>query len=193
MDTRLHLILEAVQYKTVWKAHARRIRRAFREVTGLDFQQRVITARVSAVMGSSAGFYNHAMELAGDNRSKEQKLLTLIHELSHRLLGGYALDATHLGLYREVIDSDDVFQEMEHRTIYLFLLDVVERALGRQWIEACTEYETVNLADPEGPHARAWEWAMSMTYAERQKRLKQLIKKGFSREHWSEVKIPKTF
>ncbi|HEY4161263.1 MAG TPA: hypothetical protein VGM08_04330, partial [Candidatus Saccharimonadales bacterium] len=77
----------------------RQIRGAFRDVTGLEFQQRVITARVFNGDQSQAGNPGNPMLLAGgDLRSREFKLATMVHELSHRLLGGNALGLVSLGL-----------------------------------------------------------------------------------------------
>lgn len=187
-DKSLHLILEAAQYERIWKQYSRRIVKAFREVTGLKFQQYVITVRVSNTFSSSAGLFGKPMVLSADFRSVEFKLITIIHELSHRLLGGNALAPKYLGVYNEEKDSDDTFQEIEHSNIYLFEYDVVYLALGEDWATICSNFEQRNRSLMY-PHTRAWDWAMNLPYSDRQTKLKQLAAKAYPRERWHEISL----
>jgi len=184
-DTSLDLLLEAVAYQQLWKIHGRPILKAFREVTGLDFQQTMIVARVFKGKQSVAGSPYHPMLLAGDNRSDEFKLITIVHELSHRLLGGNALGIVNLGLSNEHVPSPR-HDEFDHRHTYLFEFDVVQRALGNDWAAQCQKFEERGASD--SPHDLAWRWAMGLTYDERQRALKILTAKAMPRERWHELK-----
>jgi hypothetical protein len=178
------LILEANQYHEQWRLHVRAIRRAFREITGLDFQQRVITARVSDVPFSTSGKPWQPMRLMANHRSPERKLITLVHELSHRLLNGNALGLVATGTFAQNEDPGDAGTEIDHRRIYLFEYDVVNRALGPQWAKHCRQHETGGTADK--PYAEAWDYAMSLTFEQRQQALKELTAKALTRDQWSD-------
>ena len=162
----LKLIIEAEAYRQVWRQNARKIRKAFREVTGLDFNQAVITANVYEGERSLSGYYRHPMRLQNDAILTENKLLILIHELSHRLLGGNKL----------ALNDELKLSNLElHKRIYLFEYDVVNNALGEEMAKRLEKLE----ARPDDPdYFNSWRWAMAMTYEQRQEKLKQLAKKA---------------
>lgn len=185
-DTSLNLLLEAEQYKELWNTHARAILRAFREVSGLEFQQRVITARVYEGRLSEAGSFGKPMRLAGDCRSKEDKLATIVHELTHRLLGGNALGTSSLGL-SAAYEYTDEQSEIDHRHTYLIEYDVLRYAMGEAGAEICRQHEEFWRYDPNSPHGRAWNWAMSLTFEQRQAVLQWLVARKITREHWEDI------
>lgn len=186
-DNSLSLILEAIQYNKIWAEHSRKIYKAFRDVSGLEFQQRGITAHVSSTITSMAGIPGTPMQLAGgDHRSLEFKLLTIIHELTHRLLGGNSLGPVSLGLVPQSEAHSDLYAEFEHRHVYLLEYDVVIQALGEEWGKHCRDYEGRYTDNKDLPHNKAWQWAMSMTPDERRRAVKILASKAVTRENWSD-------
>ncbi len=187
--TSIGLILEAQQYSRLWKQHARKLHRAFRDITGLKFQQRVITARVFDGRQSDSGFYHHPMRLAGDYRSEEFKVATIVHELSHRLLMSNALGVVSLGLlpYKAKPEESNTIIELDHRHLYLFEYDVIVAALGAEWGAICHQYEERESSVKNSPHKRAWKWAMSLSFEQRQQILKWLTAKKLERGQWSDI------
>ncbi len=181
----LNNLLETNQYKRLWRQHARQILRAFRGYTGLDFQQRVITARVRPERQSHSGHYHEAMQLAGDNRNEDYKLMTMIHELAHRLLGGNMLDVYSLGLVTESdTGQDELKSELEHRFIYIFLYDMMAEYFGEAMAEKYRQYEC--RYDYDCPHQRAWYWAMSLTPEQRLYATKRLAGYAVMRDKWDD-------
>lgn len=185
-ENTLYLFLETQQYRTQWTNNARRLLKAFRAVTGLEFQQRTITAHVFNGMRSDAGALNEPMMLAGDSRSEDIKLATIVHELSHRLLGGNALGIVNLGLATKDGGWTDDEIERDHRHIYLFEYDVMCAAFGEAGGEICRKYEERYGYDEADPHNRAWKWAMSLTFAERQRALRYITKRKVERAGWEQ-------
>ena len=158
----LNLILEAKAYKKVWSQNSRKILKAFRDITGLEFIQSTITAHVYDGDRSFSGIPYKPMRLQGNYRTDEERLLILVHELSHRLLGGNGLG------------NMDKFSNLEdHRRIYLFMYDVVNKAYG---IELAERLETSEARDMHPDYSKAWHQAMSMTYVQRQTELKAMVK-----------------
>lgn len=177
------LVLEAERYKTIWKAHEEAILAAFKKLTGLDFQQLEIAAEVIEGNRGKAGSSSSAMQLPGDHEADEYKTCTLIHELSHRLLGGNALGPVALGLVPDSLEADPRFQLFEHRHVYLFLQDVIREAFGDQYAEVCAKSEQ-NTDDRD--YLEAWSWAMSLSFADRQKAVQLLASNALPRERWHE-------
>lgn len=176
------LIVEAEQYRQMWHTHARPIMRAFREVTGMEFQQRSITAHVYDGRISNAGAFRKPMQLAGDFRSSEKKLMTLVHELAHRLMGGNSLDT----IFFKVYDDGPDLEEMIHRQVYLCIYDVVEHGLGPEWLEEYVIYEQKDGWDRSAAHSSAWFWAMNQSFEQRQAALAELRKLVITRDRWEE-------
>jgi hypothetical protein len=184
-DNSMLLLLETAQYKSIWAQYSRQIFKAFREVTGLEFQQWSITALVSAVEQSSAGHFHESMRLSADGRLVENKLITVVHELSHRLLGGNAIGAERLNQFSEAELYGAPYDEAEHSNIYLFEYDVIRTALGEDWGNRCIRWEA--RAEETDAHDKAWNRVMRMSYAERQTALKILAAKAVTRERWDEL------
>jgi hypothetical protein len=183
-ENMLHLLLETQQYQTQWTIHSRKLRQAFRKVTGLEFQQRTITAHVFNGRQSDAGAPNEPMMLAGDYRSEGFKLATIVHELSHRLLGGNVLGLVNLGMGTKDGGWTDAEIEFDHRHIYLFENDVMHAAFGEAGAELCIRYEGRYGYAKTDPHNRAWKWAMSFTFEERQRAMRWLAAKKVERMVW---------
>lgn len=165
-ENKFNLIVDAEAYRQVWRQNARKLRRAFREVSGLDFNQAVITAHVYEGQRSLSGYYRHPMRLQADGKSHEDKLLILVHELSHRLLGGNELALN---------DKLNLSNLELHKRIYLFEYDVVRQALGEDMANRLEKME----ARPDDPdYFKSWKWAMSTTFEQRQEKLRELAKRA---------------
>lgn len=183
-DDSLEALLSANTYRQLWHEHKKAIVSSFQEITGLTFQQHTITAHVFLDSDASAGKWRDPMHLPA-YASDDKKLLILIHELCHRLLGGNALSPIGLGLLPDVpeLAPDALFQEYEHQHTYLFEYDVVRQALGNNYAEKCRQMNESD-ANMDGPHDRAWAWAMNMDFEARQRALRHLAAEALTREHW---------
>jgi hypothetical protein len=168
IDNSLYLVLEANEYRSIWQQHARKLRFGFRAVTGLDFRQRAITAHVCERRGAAAGSYHRPMQLPANPGATEGKLVTLVHELSHRLLTGNGLRITDFGI-EDIAGKDTAkIRELQHRLIYLFEYDVMHRALGEAGGRICQHDEEQYRGYGAGSYLRAWRWAMGLTFEQRQ-------------------------
>lgn len=185
----LALLLETAEYRSVWRQYGRCLRQAFKTVTGLDFQQQQITARVSQVAVSSAGNFYEPMRLSADIRSRDNKLLTMVHELCHRLLSGNGLGEDKLHRYSEADLDGDIYSEAEHFNTYLFEYDVVRQALGDEWGERCIAWEDRDDNDPDvaDPHVKAWRRAMQLSYQQRQQATHKLAERAIPRSEWHKL------
>lgn len=184
-DQSFNVVLETAQYQRMWQEHGQRVLQVFCDVTGLEFQQNLITARVYPDNRAFAGARYQAMHLPANSYSPENaKLIVMVHELCHRLLSGNALGTVGLGLVPHNNTSDPQAQEFEHRHTYLFEYDVIDAALGSEYAQLCREQE--ERSDINGPHYKAWAWAMRMSKAKRQRALKILVAQALPRERWHE-------
>lgn len=180
----MDLMIETAQYQAMWRQYSRRIMRAFREVTGLEFQRYSITARVSKVDISTAGRYHVPMRLSGDGRAREDKLLTIVHELGHRLLSSNSLGAEHLHGFTDNELHGEKYIVAEHFNLYLFEYDVITLALGSDYARRCIAWEYQDDPSDDDGHVKAWKRAMALPYTERQKLLAALRAKAIPREQW---------
>lgn len=163
-EKNFNLIVEAEAYRQVWKTNARKLRRAFRKVTGLDFNQAVITAKVYDGDRSFSGYYRHPMRLEARGASHDEKLLVLVHELCHRLLGGNGLANNN---------SLKLTNRQEHDRMFLFEHDVVKLALGPKMADLLDKLENRPY---DKDYYLAWKQAMAMGYEQRQKKMHELAR-----------------
>ncbi|MDB5184321.1 MAG: hypothetical protein JWN38_129 [Candidatus Saccharibacteria bacterium] len=182
-DDSFEMMLEAGQYARIWQEHSETILNAFKNITGLEFQQRLITARITNGTYGNAGLPGKAMILPGNYAAEDRKICTLMHELGHRLLGGNALNSVALGLVADTDENFNDWQWYEHRHLYLFLHDAVADAFGPEYAERCTKDELNN--EPEYYH-EAWEWAMNLTFEQRQRAVRLLTAEALPRNRWHE-------
>jgi len=174
----LYLTLEANEYRELWKRHARKLRASIRTITSLDFRQRTITAQVRMGTYGEAGWYHKAMALPTDPGNHGLKLMTLVHELSHRLMTGNGFTMADFGIEDRIGKDTDAIVDFQHRLIYLFEYDVMCNAHGDEGGELCRTYDELgqesNGANAE-PYKRAWQWAMQLTFEQRQHCLRWLV------------------
>ncbi len=157
------LAFEAATYKHVWHQNARKLRKAFRGITNLDFQQSTITAYVYHGETGYSGYYRQPMYLPAFSQHPEKKLFILVHELSHRLLGGYQLGNNQdLGLTKLE----------EHKRTFLFQFDVMDKVLGVETGERFHRFER-NSDDPA--YQEAYQWVIGMSFTQRQRKMQHLV------------------
>lgn len=144
----------AAEYDAVWKAESARIVEAMERITGLRFEEREIKAVVYEGV-SFSGSGNTPMRLRASYPA-EVKKATLIHEISHRLLGRV----------RTTADID------EHRKLFLVLYDIWVTLYGKEFADrnVAVESSRRGLYDYEA----AWKWALAMSAEARAETFKTL-------------------
>lgn len=182
-DESFEIMLETEMYRRAWAEHGSEILKGFKITTGLKIERTQITAIVSRTSQSNSGngTCGGAMILAGtDFRSYDMKVMTLVHELSHRLVNSNGLGLKSLGVLDEECNEEynSKHIELDHRNSYLFEYDSVIAGLGDLWGDKCIAYETRYGYGDEDPHARAWKWAMKKTFNERQAAFKKIVLKS---------------
>ena len=144
----------ADEYRRIWDSEGARIVAALEAVSGLAFPAAPIEAIVSE--GPPMMSYDGRTMRLRAGYSPDYKRATLVHELGHRLAFMLPRDA---GL-------DD------HRLLYLFLYDAWADLYGPGFADRMVAIER---RIPGGTdYDAAWSWALSMTRAERQARLRSL-------------------
>ncbi len=144
----------AGEYRAIWKADGARIAAALEAATGLRFP----AAPVEAIVNDGppmAAYDGRSMRLRA-GYSPDYKKATLVHELGHLLSFAFTRTA---GL-------DD------HRLLYLFLYDVWTDLYGRAFADRMVAIE--RRIPGRYDYDAAWTWALAMTRAERQARIRAL-------------------
>ena len=144
----------AGEYRRIWDAEGARIVAALEAATGLTFPDTPIEmiVREGPPMTSYDGRTIHLR--AG--YSPLYKKATLVHELGHRLSF----------LLPRGAELDD------HRLLYLFLYDVWTDLYGANFADRMVSIE--RRIPGRYDYDAAWTWALAMTRAERQARLRAL-------------------
>lgn len=144
----------ANEYRTLWAAEGPRIVAAMEAATGLPFPAAPIEVIVRDGPPMTS-FDGQTIRLRAGS-SPAYKKATFVHELGHRLA---------LTLPRQA-GLDD------HRLLYLFLYDVWADLYGQEFADrmVAIERRMRRVYDYDA----AWSWALSMTRAERQARLRAL-------------------
>jgi len=141
-------------YRQQWRTEGARIVAALERESGLTFPDRPleILLRDGRPM---TGFGCSLMRLRG-NAIGRHAMGTFVHELGHCLAAALPLTA----------EVDD------HRLLYLFLYDAWTVLYGRGFADDMVRMERqIPLAYD---YSAAWDWALAMTYAQRQARLRAL-------------------
>lgn len=179
-DESLEALLAANAYQMPWQEHEQALLAAFRDLTGLTFQQPILTVHTYLGDRGFAGYGDEPIRLPAYT-DEGVKILILVHELCHRLLSGNILDIADLGMPTGEEDKEK-FQEYEHRHTYLFLHDVVRQVLGDEWARRCQALEYDSKPEDDA-HGRAWKWAMSLDFETRQRAIHRLAEHAITREH----------
>jgi hypothetical protein len=144
----------ADEYRAIWETDGLRIVAALEAATGLRFTAVPVEAIVNDSPPMTA-YDGRSMRLRA-RYSPDYKKATLVHELGHLL--SFALPRT--------ADLDD------HRLLYLFLYDVWTDLYGRDFADRMVAIE--RRIPGRYDYDAAWTWALAMTRAERQARLRTL-------------------
>lgn len=162
LDEPLEIILGAIRYEKFWQTNENKIKQAFLRHTGLEFQQDEIIV-IAHNDHSWSGDHQKPMRLACWLEEDWRLGGELLHELAHRLLSTRNWTETE-GMPEENYEA--------HKQIDLFLYDVFVDVLGR---EGADKKLAIECGHEE--HKRAWDWALSKSYSERQQLLKEMIQR----------------
>lgn len=144
----------AGEYRRLWEADGARIAATLERVSGLAFPASEIDVIVSE--GRPMTSYDGRTIRLRAGYSPAYKKATLVHELGHRL--SFLLPRT--------AELDD------HRVLDLFLYDVWTDLYGRDFADRMVSIE--RRIPGRYDYDAAWTWALAMTRAERQARLRAL-------------------
>lgn len=142
------------EYTTIWETDGPAILQAFIDITGRALQEDRIAALVYEGMSFSGRSQNDIMRLRA-SYNFDVKKGTLIHELGHRLFFDVTLGSS----------------EQEHLFLNLFLYDVWERLYGKAYADTLVAVESGRSE----MYRRAWEQALTLSFPERQARLKEIL------------------
>lgn len=155
--------MHCVEYKAVWQIEGKKIMEAFKKILKLDFNEKEITLLINE--GKTGGNFsgdtlNEEMNFRSDNRCK---IGTFLHELSHRIVLEYNL----LEIAKEKLNLQNI-----HELIDLFLFDVLKLLYGEETAKFRVEYE---CGFEEEEYKNAWNYALNLSFEERQKKLSEII------------------
>ena len=165
LDQPLEHMLALGRYQKFWDEYKDKVEQSFYNQTGLKFKQKKITVKAIDKGTSRAGNSHSPMELSINKVIMAEAGANLLHELAHRLVIGNGIDTN---------DEDRAWVYHCHRYIDLFLYDVWVDVLGKKAADKALSQERTNTYDY---YRKAWDWAMSMSFEERQQKLKHLINK----------------
>jgi hypothetical protein len=154
------LAAAAKEYQALWRAEGDKIVKAMEQVSGLKFKESEIEAGVFEGV-SYSGYPGRSPMRMRASYPADTKKATLIHELGHRHLAQ---------LEKRPADID------EHRVLFLFLYDVWEKLYGKEFADAQVEVEKKR----RGIYPEAWQWALSMSKKEREKKFEEIVKENRS-------------
>ena len=144
----------ADDYRQLWRAEGERIVAALERESGLAFPDRPLEIILHDGRPMT-GFGCSMMRLRGQTGGR-LATGTLVHELGHCLAATLPLAA----------GIDD------QRLLYLFLYDAWTALYGRDFADGMVRIERqIPLAYD---YSAAWDWALAMTYEQRQARLRAL-------------------
>jgi len=144
----------ADEYRAIWDAEGAHIVAALEAATGFAFSDTPIEMIVHE--GAPMATYDGRTIRLRAGYSPAYKRATLVHELGHRLSF----------LFPRTADLDD------HRLLYLFLYDVWTDLYGQAFADRMVAIE--RRIPGRYDYDAAWTWALAMTRAERQARLRAL-------------------
>ena len=144
----------AAEYRAIWEEEGARMVAALERAAGLDFPAGPIEMIVH--QGAPMTAYDGRTMRLRAGYSEPYKRATLVHELGHRL--SFLLPRT--------AELDD------HRLLYLFLYDAWTDLYGQPFADRMVSIE--RRIPGRYDYDAAWSWALGMTRAQRQARLRAL-------------------
>lgn len=165
-DSNIKDFSEAVgKYRDIWKKKGREIVKSIEKVSGLKFKETYIN---SIVFQAKFPSQSYPLCLRAD-LPDDRKTSILIHELTHRILAGNGIGPLTKQFKNEKEKSFGV-----HQILYLILYDI--------WVDLYNEKfaQESALAESNIPrtdvYKKAWKWALSFSFQERQKKFSSLVK-----------------
>lgn len=138
-----------IEYRKIWEENKLNILKHLKDYTTLDFDEASNEIEVVLINGPSySGIPNNSPMELRYNYSRDVKLSTLIHELSHRLI--YPLAKRHKG-----VDT--------HSILFLFLYDIWIEMKGKTFADKMVEVES-NRASR---YKRIWNETLALSKRER--------------------------
>ena len=156
--------MHTIEYKIIWDNEGERIKNSFLKVLHIPFKEKIIKLLINE--GKDNSNYSgvsedDTMNFRYNNRCK---IGTFLHELSHRIVMEYSL----FDIAKEMYKIDDI-----HKLIDLFLYDVIVQLYGKEAADLRVLYES-NFE--EKIYSESWNYALSFSYEERQRMLKEIVK-----------------
>jgi hypothetical protein len=148
-------VAAAKEYQTIWQTDGDKIVKAMEKVSGLKFKETEIEAVVYEGVSWSGRQGSSPMKMRASYPTDTKKA-TLIHELGHRHIVDLRISTPDLD---------------EHRVLFLFLYDLWTQLYGKEFADTQVAVEKRR----RGLYPEAWDWALSMTKAEREKRFKEIV------------------
>ena len=145
------------EYEVIWRGEGKRIIEAMENVSGLKFTEKEISVVVYEGV-SWSGYGDRPMKLRA-SYPPDVKKATLIHEFGHRLINPIRIPKT-----KKELD--------EHRVPFLILYDIWEKLYGKEFADQAVEVEKKRKGIYD--YQAAWEWALSLSKAERASQFKEL-------------------
>lgn len=150
------LELAAAEYEQIWKSEGRLISKTISDYSGMNFVENTINAVVFE--GRS---HSKPLSLRASHSTQEKKL-TLVHELCHRMC---------MGRVRVPFEGINKL-EQAHRIIFLILYDVLCSIYGKDVADASVKVESTISQE----YKDAWVYALSMGKDDRSAMFRSLIR-----------------
>lgn len=147
----------AEEYQQRWIEEGSRIIDEMERESGLTFPENHVNAVVFEGV-SQSGSGNSPVYLRA-SYPPDVKKEVLAHELGHRLIAQ---------LRNRPSDLD------EHRVLFLFLYDLLERLWGRDFADQQVMVESARTGLYD--YASAWQWALSLSKEQRASRFAEIVK-----------------
>lgn len=142
------------EYKIIWQKNGEKVVELIEKYSGMNFKTKMINAIIFDEIS-----YSVPLQLEY-YLSNNQKVATLVHELTHRLLmeNGYLLP------------RKDFTKEI-HKIIYLILFDIWTDLLGEKMAKKNVKNE-IGYGDIH--YKKAWDWALSFSKEKRKKEFEKM-------------------
>jgi len=152
------------EYKAIWEKDGVRIVKTIEKVSNLNFAESEINA---IVYKSSLNARSVPLSLS-TYYPKNRKLELLTHELCHRLLSGNP--------FRLDLKKGQSHNVELHKILFLILYDIWIELRGKEYADKSVEANC--KYSKSGDSKKAWEWALSFSKEEREKKFKEFIKRS---------------
>lgn len=143
--------LAVQEYQKIWDTEGSKIVSAWEGKTGLKFRETFINAIILEGRGQSHPLCFRA------SLTSDAKKATLVHEMGHRIL-------------RKRIKLPEFNSLENHKNLDLCFYDVLTELYGKTFADLTVESESKHAL-----YKDAWDWALSFSKDERQKKFRDLL------------------